>query len=212
LIDAIHDFKGAFRHDLHLSPRTLWALALKIYFSQFHRFVHTSSSSQCPPSSPWAVAVSYLPLQPHLPVTSSDENSSLDNHATVPGGPPQFSAQESLEREIFGILERLKKSLVSNLQTEAPVAKRSVKKKPSAQSSASYWFWPSEEESSLFRREEKQSTTPLGAGLLSVGHGMQLVDPHLRPQISLFDELLTGDVLMATMTGAECRDRCGGGG
>jgi hypothetical protein len=36
---------------------------------------------------------------------------------------------------------------------------------------------------------------------LSVGYGMQLVDPHLRPQISLFDELLCGDALLGTGTG-----------
>jgi hypothetical protein len=201
LIDAIHDFKAAFRHDLHLSPRTLWALALKIYHSQFHRFVHSSSqaSNSSQSSCPWAVAVNHLPLQPTPTGSSLDENTSLDNHRTLTADPQQLSPQES---EIFGILERLKKSLVSNLQTEVLVAKMSAKKKPSAQSSSSYWFWPSEsEESSLFRREEKQSPPSLTSQLLSVGYGMQLVDPHLRPQISLFDELLCGDALLGTGTG-----------
>lgn len=202
LIDAIHGFKGAFRHDLHLTPRTLWALALKIYFSQFHRFVQTSqSSSQCL-SSPWAVTVKYLQL--HLPGVSPNENSALDNQVAVHGDPSPFSPQES---EIFGIFKRLKASLISNLQTEVPVAKRSVKK-PSTQSSTSYWFWPSEEDS-LFRREERHRSTPLEAEHLSVGYGMQLVDPHLRPQIFLFDELLAGNVLFPTV---EEGGPCGGVG
>jgi hypothetical protein len=195
LIDAIHDFRGAFRHDLHLKPRELWSLALKIYHRHFRRFVLSARNSTC---SPWAATVQMLSLHPSSP---SPPSSPLP-----PSAPLLLSLRE---QATVILLERLQQALLSNLQREVVSPKKVVQRKPTEQ--ASYWFWPSSEadETLSFRREEKRSEASEARHRLSlsVGYGWQIVDPAVRPHSSLFDELLSDDALFVEGENGRATDR-----
>jgi hypothetical protein len=202
LIDAIDGFRGAFRHDLHLKPRALWSLALKIYQCHLRRFVLSAQNS----SSPWAATIQMLPLHPSSPSPSSPSSPAQAPPSLPETSEGQLSAPLSLkEQEITRLLERLQQALLSNLQREVAAPKKSTPKKQTEQSS--YWFWPSPETDEALlssRREEKKSETSDSRQRqsLSVGYGWQVIDPTLRPHSSLFDDLLVDDVLLPGQGGA----------
>lgn len=199
LLDSIHDYKSAFRHDLHMNPVELWILALKIYYDPLLRFIQLISSHQ--KNSPWNVIKDFHALHIQSPSTSTTttESSIVENEQ-------QQQQQQQLkitnelndnEKEIYCIIERIKNIFVSNFQNEIKLEKKSpVKKK--VENSGSYWFWPSTEPEDITQNQNqkedvKKNQTKITS--LSVGYGYQLIDSSIKPPITLFDELIPEHIL-----------------
>ena len=198
LLDSIHDYKSAFRHDLYITPSHLWSVALEIYHTSLSQFILLITSYQR--NSAWNVIKDNLQLNIQNSASSLISSTSSKSETFI----EQLEEEEKQiineltekEREIYQIIERIKHYFVSNLQKEIKFEKKSpIKKK--TQSPGSYWFWPSiepaEVEIQTEKIEEKKNSS--SSSSIAVGYGYQLIDSSIRPPITLFDELIPEHIL-----------------